>query len=539
MTNKDRDLPIWIVRPPNKLDEECEIPQTAYSPAEAIAALVKRNAVPFNSKKLFGPVCVNELYAIANDQDMLEVDSMVYRGELTLPEAQEYTLVLPEYDILRRKIDHLAKKLVAELVARGSLRAAVQKSVPTAFFRRPSAKLFQPGRAVNELFSEMTEFVTSQNVAGNNYRNTRINSLLNRAIEYFSEALTQELAKREYDDNDREVIKTHFFHHWDKRALSEMSERFPGRILTDVRAHLQQTVQRYKTNFDSLVRAHEVQVGALSDNQLQISNEKMFGEIAQLAQIQKIERKRVKLGECTVDVEAGKLLRSRSFKEQSICIVRLNLDISKKHFRPQIRYAGGDAEEIVPQHQLSEASVELYLDRSTGELCYILTHIPASDSFSKHDYLMLKHAVYSVLNEYLEEKVTAPAKEPIQTVRDVVTDSVALSTPEAHIPRRPQFQDVTVEAEGKHPEEETDARREWKKYLRLLRGTSGNRIFHALRHLLGPPVRQNGSHIFFSGRNRKPHVIALHGAKPIGIAMLEISLEAWEITPKEVYERLI
>ncbi len=516
--------------------DEDEIDQD-FDAEKAIANLVKRNAVPPNAKKLFGAECVNNLYGIANDPAMLQIDAMVYKGELTLAEGQEYTLVLPEYDVLQKKIDNLAKKIVADLVQKKILRATVQKSVPGTFSGRQGGKLFVPCGPLNSLFSDMALFISSQHVEGNTYRNTRINLLLDKAIEYFTEALMREISKKEYDDKDREVISEYFFLHWDRITLQATGHHFLGGILMDMREHVKGTTKSYRGNFDSFLQAYQDQAlpKRIDDDQLQRENGKMFEDAAELAQIQKIGFKRVKLGRCTLDIEAGKLLRSRIFKENSLCIVRVNMDMAQRYFKPQIGYApGGDGNEMVAQHRLSPASIEFYLDRSTGELCYILTHIPASDSFSKHDYLLLKHAVYSTLVRYLEEKATAP----VQKLRDEVAFSVATSAPQAEIAQAADSSKNAPVDNIEGAEEENDAHSEWKRYLRLLRGTSGNRIFHALKYLLGAPVRTNGSHKFFKGLSGKTHVIALHGTKSIGIGMLEVSLKAWGITPKDVYEKI-
>lgn len=530
-----REPPVQAYVPP----KEPVVPEI--SAEDAIKGLIIKKSIPPQAKKRFGSLNVKELYDVVNDPDLLLIDSMVYRKEISQSEAFKYILVLPEYDILRRKIDQLAKNTVRHLVATGAIRAAIQKGVPSVQIKRLNQPV-KPGKALGEILISLSEFIGSQAVQGVNFRNFRIGELHERAIEYFSLEVIKELSKKEYTDLDRQEISTHFFEHWDQVRLSREGYNFPGKVVLDSQQHFKEIVGKYNDQFRSFINTHKESFSKPpTGKELTDEIDLMFDDISRLSHTKRIGIKRKVMGEASMDIEAGNFVRSSSFAQSAICIVRLHLDLKGTYTKPTlVSTPNGDSSVI---HAASPSSVEFYLDRSTGELNYALTFVPVSEALSKQDYLLLKHAALSFLLDYLEGRLTAVKAIKNETADAVAT--VASGMPQTSTNQKPKIEEESDDDEDDESEtkespnsnEATDPkdsnwRKAWRKCRERIKGKSGNLVLAAIKRVLGKePIRVVGSHFVFEGKNGQRCPLSIHGTQTVDLGVLRNFLVTLEIPP--------
>lgn len=511
------------------------------SAEDAIKGLIVKKSIPPQAKKRFGPLNIKELYDVVNDPDLLLIDSMVYMKEISQSEAFKYILVLPEYDILRRKIDQLAKNIARHLVATGAIRSAVQKGVPSVQVKRQNQPV-KPGKALGEILRSLSEFIGSQTVQGVNFRNFRIGELYERTLEYFSLEVIKEISKKEYTDLDRQEISTHFFEHWDQVRLNSEGFNFPGKVVLDAQQHFKEIIRKYDDQFKSFINTHKESFSkTTTEKELTDEIDLMFNDISQLSHTKRIGIKRKVMGEASMDIEAGNFVLSTSFAQSAICIVRLHLDLKGTYTKPTlVSIPNGDCSVI---HAANPSSVEFYLDRSTGELNYALTFVPVSEELSKQDYLLLKHAALNFLLDYLEGKLTAVKAIKIETADAVAT--VASGMPQTSTNQNPNIE----EESGDDDDDESDAkefsdsneakdpkdpnwRKAWRKCRERIKGKSGNLVLAAIKRVLGKePIRVVGSHFVFEGRNGQHCPMAIHGTKTVDLGVLRNFLVTLEIPP--------
>ena len=84
--------------------------QNWITPEEIERSYKSQKKAPSSLKAFFGPVIIKELQDVLNDNHLLEIESLVAKKELTLPEAVEY-FFLP---IKRNRITEFACSYVGE-----------------------------------------------------------------------------------------------------------------------------------------------------------------------------------------------------------------------------------------------------------------------------------------------------------------------------------------------------------------------------------------------------------------------------------------
>ncbi len=513
----------------------------------AIKKLCIQKAIPHKAKAIFGPKNVKDLLEIVNDNDMLEIDSMVYRGDLTIADAFEYTLVLPEYDRLRKKLDQLARNMVAFLEG-GAIRKAVRMSLPS--IQNPKGVFVRnPEKPLGDLLQELSKLINSQMVEGQSYRNNRISSLHSLAVEYYSNAILSEMSKREYTDMDRDVIYKFFFEFWDNwRQTNENGNNFPGKIILDMNRHLAALLKNHLGNLKTLIDPKGSDLEGANDQRIEEENQLLFSEISNLARSKTVGFKRQVKGKAAIDIVAGKLATVQEFREQAICMVRIHFSLGKgsKYFMPLLVSNGDGSSSIKYFDNLN--SHEFYLDRSTGELTHPLTHIPVASIFSKSDYLLLKNLVYNFLYNYLIGKY-AVANKVVAKQTGVTCSEVTQVCPDLNIRAIVQSDTMgdqpVTELQPKVLEDDSIStwEQEWNDCKIALRSRSADFVVAKMEAMLkskmpGKPwskilVRQSGSHKTYQGPNGRRAGLAPHGGKGIDFGQIKTMLKVFELSPAE------
>jgi hypothetical protein len=227
------------------------------------------------------------------------------------------------------------------------------------------------------------------------------------------------------------------------------------------------------------------------------------------------------------------------FRFDTFGIVRLLLGPGAQYVLP--RFNKSECGNVSITHFHRNDSLELYLNRVSGDLCYCSTRLPVKSSIRKRDYLLLKNAALEMLSDYFNGRVIKPVSGITEATRKELEDCVqgrknienpvdqAIAGPDNF--RAPAVMEGTASLPGEDDEKSFEA-------LRGMRGIKGNRVLAAVRAFLDKPLRIAGSHYIFRGRNGKTYPISIHGDNLVGIGMLKKCLKKWEISPEEFLARV-
>jgi hypothetical protein len=197
-----------------------------------------------------------------------------------------------------------------------------------------------------------------------------------------------------------------------------------------------------------------------------------------------------------------------------------------------------DGKGYVVRYVFNASTLEFFLDRSTGELCYAPTAIPASHSMSERDYLLLKNAFLSMLIDILEEKPEkAPVvQEKIEETRQEVSRVDVAETPitdarkrKSKRKKRPIYQ---------ISDDVTDWEKAWDKCRPRLKGKSCTEVITAITRIMNKlypgvkhPHHLTGSHVIFKTGSGPSCGLVMHGPASADIADVQNFIETMKIHP--------
>ncbi len=215
--------------------------------------------------------------------------------------------------------------------------------------------------------------------------------------------------EQHYDENSsgalvfREVVeRLEHFH-------EELGSHFPGFLALHSIGYVDSQLVKFPHAKDFFLSAAE----PLSDD---ATLQKQFGEIVRLSLEKRVGRfPRDSSGNFVPEKPPIVTYGDRYFPDfmrraQSIAIARIGLDPALPFTDPELVTRSNGSQFL--KHYGSDGSIELYLDRHTGELCFVGTNIPLPESClvasSEYDgfYPVLKTLVYRHLLRYLEEEAT-------------------------------------------------------------------------------------------------------------------------------------
>jgi len=512
--------------------QEDETSEMDWIKPEEIARLysvVKK--VPPQMVAMFGSVETRELMVTMNDPALQEQDSLLSKRELTEEESVEYAAVLPEYHAIRTRLNNLARRCVANIVAKNIVKTALNKSVSS---HRKKPGMFFVGRALGtDVFAKLDALAESfMFTEGFSNRNVQAEYLKIKLHEYAIQAVFKLLSGGGYPMQDRSEIQAYLCD-VDDANTRDGKGRIYARAFFDMIDHFEKVVRHSRKDlFKEMTTSLEATLPdkAVSDEDLAVGNSAKFEEIKDFIEIEKPGLLRRHIGQSKMLIAGKRYVKVDGFRFNSSCIVRLLLGPGAKYVTPRLTV--NDVGNHNMEHSLWHDSVELYLDRFSGELCYCLTNLPIRPSLKKRDYLLIQGAVFDLLSDHFNGRAITPIQSVIKDTRECLANGTGSSSDNAAA-------DSTLSAAGEEKSDTGDSAvadegtGKTFEIFRRMRGIKGNRVFTALTGLLDKPVRINGSHHIFRGRNGKTYPIALHGDDQVGLGLLKKCLKMWELPPED------
>ncbi len=447
---------------------------------------------------------VTELARIIESEEVRTIDLLCLAGEMSVKEAVEYAMLLPEvraaYRVMGEKVEalniRLRDKKLPHYISRSVKTAAGKKT----YDARPIENFFN---GVNNFFSDASRKISGRLVA---------QTLLGYAAQEVYRTLTVD-AYRSLDA-------------FEEGALDGVMQDME---LRERKGEFKPTGEDGISNLDALKAIRffessrfktELTSAGLSSNPPAEDVVALFEEVADLS-----------------------LYRSITFthETENIRFSFLSENNDSAVYQLQSRLPEICKVEVAlrkPGHYKEASKFPLSIDRFTGELSTVMV-TKLSSHIGKVAELGLRHVLLGELREYLLSKEDDIAEaEPIVRPRKEEQKETASLIEDGGM-RGGQMQNVEVATAETAVEETVPLVRVAgeKVSLKNLKGFKGGRIKTALVSLLGE-ARVRGSHHIFRCRDGTTYPISLHDGEDVGTGLLGKCLKKFGIPPAELLEQL-
>jgi len=562
---------------------------------EATALINEKPEFPEGAEKLVGEKNLKRIRSLAFNKDLTELEVLRLCGNMTEEELDQYIILVDEIRKLRGTVFKIAQEIAGYVLEKFQKETGVEEvkqdesapsskvakttfekikrvftqDVSTLFGKRgeaqvsektqPSEKPAQPLESLIKVIYNIENVIFSQAAGANTVRNALLKSLANSVHSVLVYILLQKIncKRRRHlysDGHKRRISET--IRVLDESQYEEYGEPFQGAFSQKAAYNAfdvfypsspERSEKFFSMLFETDNLAKKQPLNKRSLEKLEAETDEIFSQINNLSCLRTIGFAKRKFGETEISIYENEdessediLPINRAF---SICRARIVIDPSlpvKKHYL---------RDDDVIMQCFSKGSIEVGINRGTGEITLRDTILPLYIFLGMEAYLRLKKIIYKFVLGHLENRPNDIEDKLVSTQIKKITEETAETADRTvpiraegkqrkivskSLPRKTASQEEneqTSPAETQQPQESPDDNNFM--YLQQLRGIQGNRICRTAETLLGKPIRISGSHHVFKSRNEGTCVIALHGSDLVGIGMLKNFLDRAGISPRE------
>jgi hypothetical protein len=456
----------------------------------------------------FGKENIRLLNEAIKSPEVEAVDTLCLSGDMSVQEALEYVILIPEIRAVFERVSE-AVKVLCDYVK--------ERKLPNYLSRIEKSKatgMVYDSRPIDTFFEAIPNFFI-ETVKKMNPGRFTTQTLVGFAIQEMYRELTVDTYR--FLEAQGPKVRDAVFEDFAKRQ--QTTSPTEGEMTTGEALQIVSLFEhsKLKASLQSLATEEVVDQAKL---------EELFDEIADLSVYRTIQFKHAVQGfEFEFSAEQDPSPDFQLAKRMpEVCVITVKKTVG-----------------LVPGDLLT---IPLTIERFTGQLnTAMVTHLSGHIGVEAEQKLRL--VLFRALREHLaskdedikpakpiairERKVGQENSEPVHAADDLIEEMVAPET--AMSAPKIEFERPAGEDELKIPKKE-------KITLYNLKGITGGRIKDALCALLGEPIRVSGSHHVFTCRSGGTFPIPLHESATVGTGVLGKCLKRFGVTPAELKEQL-